>query len=57
MSMAYYFITSDEKIYKISFYSGTREFYAYKQVSSEIYRQLLEREEVTIIPLSPENEA
>lgn len=57
MSMAYYFITSDEKIYKISFYSGAREFYAYKQVSSEIYRQLLEREEVTVISLYPENEA
>lgn len=55
-SLAYYFVTSSEKIYKVSFYSGTNEFFNYKQVSPEAYRQAREREEVTILSLSPGNE-
>lgn len=55
-NLAYFLLTSSEKIYKVSFYSGTNEFFDYEQVSPEAYRQIREREEVTILSLYPENE-
>lgn len=53
-NLAYYFITSDEKIYKISFCCSTSEFSAYSQIRPESYRRMNEQEEVTCISLYPE---
>ena len=52
---AYYFVTTDQKVYKISFIFNTSEFSAYTQTSFESFLQSYEREEVASIILYPEN--
>lgn len=54
-NLAYYFITTDQKVYKVSFIHNTNEFSGYTQTSYESFQQTLAREEVTSVTVYPES--
>ena len=54
-NFAYYFITTDQKIYRVSYICNTNEFHDYAQISYKLFQQTLERENVTSITVYPEN--